>query len=1247
MRIVIDMQGAQSTGSRNRGIGRYSLSLALAMARHGGQHEVLLALNALFPDTIEPIRAAFYGVLPQANIRVWNTVSRVAGIDAGNDSRRRTAERVREAFLAGLRPDVVHVTSLFEGFGDDAVTGIGLLSHSIPTAVTLYDLIPYIHRKPYLEDPAMEAWYLGKIEHLRRADLWLAISESSRKEGISRLGLPEARSVNISTDAGPQFRPLGLSAEVEQRLRQKYGLHRPFVMYTGGTDHRKNIEGLIRAFARLPEGVRKAHQLAIVCFVQPESKHSLERLAMKQGLTREDMILTGFVPEDDLVALYNLCTLFVFPSWHEGFGLPALEAMRSGAPVVGANTSSLPEVIGWAEAMFDPHSDEAMASVMERALSDPLFRDRLIRNGQEQSAKFSWEESAGKALAAMERLIVERRALPEISNTKERRPRLAYVSPLPSERSGIADYSAELLPELARHYEIDVVVVQDSIADPWIKGHCPIRSAGWLMENAARYERVLYHFGNSQFHEHMFGLLKAVPGVVVLHDFFLSSIVAHRDADGANPQGWARELYASHGFPALRDRFHCKDTAEVVWKYPCSLSVIQDSLGVIVHSPNSLRLAQQWYGDDQADWAVIPLLRDPQLAEDKASARKALGFRTDDFLVCAFGLLGPTKLNHRLLETWLTSSLARSKSCHLIYVGENDPGEYGRDLLRAIRRAPESENIRITGWVDRKDFRRYLAAADLGVQLRTLSRGEMSAAVLDCMNYGLATIVNANGSIADHQDEAVWKLPDAFTDGELAHALETLRQKENLRLKMGKTAREIILRDHHPRVCAEQYRTAIERFYRTAGSGLPALPNAIAGIHNLKLSDADLAALAEAIAQNFPLRNRQRQLLVDISEYVQRDAGSGIQRVVRNVLWEWLNSPPAGCRVEPVYATVDREYRYARRFTLGFLNCPDHVLHDEPMEYAPGDIFFALDLEPQAQIVHRSFYRKLRSQGVQVIFAVYDLLCTQMPLCFAPDVREGLLRWLNVVAQSDGAICISKAVADDLASWVEKNGPDRQLPFTIDWFHLGADMENSLPSRGLPSSAPDVLEHLRNHNSFLMVGTLDPRKGHIQVVDAFERLWRSGQDANLVIIGKQGWMSEDLVGRLRAHPQLNKRLFWLEGASDEYLEKVYAAVTCLIAASFGEGFGLPLIEAAQHKLPVMARDIPVFREVAGDHAFYFQGSAPDALADNILAWLAHYKEGNHPKSDGMPWLSWRQSAEQLRDKILRDQRCGTYHDHRC
>ena len=178
-------------------------------------------------------------------------------------------------------------------------------------------------------------------------------------------------------------------------------LRGPFLMYTGAIDHRKNIEGLIRAGARLAPALRRAHQLAIVCAVQPHHRSALEQLAHAHGLAGSELVLTGFVAEDDLARLYNLCTAFVFPSWHEGFGLPALEAMACGRAVIGANTSSVPEVIGRGDALFDPHDEADMAERMAQVLGDAAFRAQLEHHGLERPRRFSWEATADRALQAM------------------------------------------------------------------------------------------------------------------------------------------------------------------------------------------------------------------------------------------------------------------------------------------------------------------------------------------------------------------------------------------------------------------------------------------------------------------------------------------------------------------------------------------------------------------------------------------------------------------------------------------------------------------------------------------------------------------------------------------------------------------------------------------------------------------------------------------------------------------------------
>ena len=389
---------------------------------------------------------------------------------------------------------------------------------------------------------------------------------------------------------------------------------------------------------------------------------------------------------------------------------------------------------------------------------------------------------------------------------------------------------------------------------------------------------------------------------------------------------------------------------------------------------------------------------------------------------------------------------------------------------------------------------------------------------------------------------------------------------------------------------------------------------------------------AALVERHYP----RRQLLVDISELVQRDSRTGIQRVVRSVLKEWLKNPPNGFTVEPVYVSVEKPYHYARQFAAQFMGKSTKGHVDEPITYMPGDIFFGLDLNHHAPRVHQAFLQSMCLAGVDVRFMVYDLLPVQFPHFWEPQHQVHLVvaEWMTVVAKLGGAVCISKAVADDFAAWMQNSNLVRSRPFKLDWFHLGADTDNSVPSKGLPDDANAVLMAIQQRPGFLMVGTLEPRKGHVQVLDAFEQLWGAGADINLVIVGKHGWMVESLMERMRGHHELGKRLFWLEGISDEYLEKVYAASTCLIAASYGEGFGLPLIEAAQHKLPIIARDIPVFREVAGEHAYYFQAATDQELVVALSDWLTIYAESKHPRSDDMALQTWKESAAQISQIIV-------------
>ena len=1233
MKILTDLQACQSLPHKNRGIGRYSLSLAAEICRLRGEHEFSVALNAAIPGTIEPVRAA----MPAAtDFMVWSGLSRTAWSERGNEARHAACGVVREAALAATGADIVHISSFFEGYGDDVVADIPR-SGRIPVAVTLYDLIPLLYQDLYLGDERMKHWYLGKVEELRRADLLLAISECTRRDAIEHLGVDASRVVNISAAVDPMFRPRRPAPDQEMALRDRFGLNGRILLYTGGIDHRKNVERLIEAFARVDRAVRDGVQLVIVCATSGDAAQHLRAKAAAAGLAPGDMVLTGYVSDEDLVSLYCICEAFVFPSWYEGFGLPALEAMACGAAVIASDRASVPEVIGRADALFDPMCTDAIAAKIAQVLGDADFRRSLREHALVQSRRFSWTDSAKRALEALEETT--RRAADSTASMGAKvqvKPTLAFVSPLPPEQTGIANYCAELLPSLAEHYRIVLVTDQGRIvpSDDWPAMEA--RSVAWFEDNAATFDRILYHFGNSAFHAHMFGLLERFGGVVVLHDFYLSGVVSHLQWASKVPGFWNDYLYRSHGYRALIDQASGMDPEDMLLRYPCNAPVIEHADGVIVHSRHSRELASAHYGEGAGnDWSVVPLLKRLPKQVDRLLARKELGIPADAFVVCSFGILGEGKHNRRLLDAWQSSDLSRDDQCRLVFVGGAHDPAFAAAIGGQIASGPGSDRVAITGYASSDDYRRYLQAADVAVQLRQNSRGETSAAVFDCLAHGVATIVNAHGSMAEIPSDVVVMLEDDFDPRSLTDALEHLHAAADDRVRLAEAGIRHCRERLDPAEVAAKYRDAIEQAYgssatdevRKAGQWLKPVWNEVA--------DADRARIAEAIAADMPQALGVRQILVDITELVRRDARSGIQRVVRSIVSCLLKSPPEGYRVEPVYASPEG-YRYAREFCRGFLQTAPTSFPDELVTVRQEDVFVGLDLALEEIPLFADQLQHMRDRGARVYVVVYDLLPLMRNDCFPPHAEQLFRTWLTRLSTvADGAIAISRAVADDLVRELDGLGVERCRPLQVGYFHLGGDIEESLPSRGISKAEQSLIDDLSGAPSFLMVGTIEPRKGHSQSLDAFELLWSKGAPQRLVIVGKPGWMTEALTERIRSHPELGRRLVWFEGASDEVLDVLYGKCSALLAASEGEGFGLPLIEAARHGLPILARDLPVFREVVEDHAVYFHGSEARGLAESVEYWCELDAQGRVPASKGVRWITWEQSAQMLVDVAVR------------
>jgi glycosyltransferase involved in cell wall biosynthesis len=736
-------------------------------------------------------------------------------------------------------------------------------------------------------------------------------------------------------------------------------------------------------------------------------------------------------------------------------------------------------------------------------------------------------------------------------------------------------------------------------------------------------------------------MLQRHPGIVVLHDFFLSNVIDNLDRFGGAPNALREALFHSHGYTGLSDQIQLGHN-EAIWKYPANKAVLDHATGVIVHSPFAVELAETFYGQGSTGhWRTMPLLRGvPDGLSGRTSARAQLGLHDDELLICSFGMLGSTKLNNELLDAFLALP-AGGRRCRLVYVGGEDTTEYGKAFEARVRASERGDAIAITGFVTAELYSTYLQAADIAVQLRGMTRGETSASVLDCLLYDVATIVNANGSNAALPRDIVCMLPDRFTQPELNTALALLCANDAERQRYALAGGEHVRRYHAPEPVGLQFAEAIETFtQRSTHAHYQAL---LRGMREIGAPfdprHHELVAAAKAIAANQPPVS-PRQLFVDISAVAQSDLKTGIQRVVRSILLALIKNPPPGYRIEPVYGDGgNRRYRYARQFTLAMLGISGMEVEDAPIEHRAGDVFLGLDLVANITAQNQAVLEDMRNHGIQVFFVVYDILPLLLPSAF-PYGTEGYFReFIEVIARvSDGIVCISRAVADELLEWIGVHVAPRASTLEVGYFHLGADISSSAPSTGLPDNAAQVMAAIAQSPTLLMVGTVEPRKGHEQALAAFELLWSQGVDVNLVIVGKPGWMVDSLIKRLENHPHLHRRLFWLSGASDEMLTKLYDSCSALLAASIGEGFGLPLIEAAQHGLPIVARNLPVFREVSGEHAFYFEGMQAEDLAEALRAWLALFGTGQAPQSAQMPWLTWADSAQQLLSSVISAQR---------
>jgi glycosyltransferase involved in cell wall biosynthesis len=353
------------------GVSRYTAELLAALARRDdGWKYVLLASKKV--NGFAATKTARQAGVTFPNRSVW-----IHGI--------------LPVVLATLRPALCHFTN-----------SIAPMGVSCPFVLTLHDMSLFLHSQtqPIKNLLAMRTMMPSAA---RRAAAIVAPSASARADIVRVLNVPVEKVHVIYHGANPKYHVIDDETELD-RVRRKYGVDAPCVLYVGTLEPRKNLERLVRAFAQ----VRRNRVAELVLAGRAGWKYGPLMQEIERSAFRDSIRMIGYVPEEDLPALYNLARVVALPSLDEGFGLPLIEGMASGVPILTSNRSAMAEIAGDAAELVDPFDETAIADGLVRALADEARRAELRAAGLRRARLFSWDRTAEETVRVYQSIISNR-----------------------------------------------------------------------------------------------------------------------------------------------------------------------------------------------------------------------------------------------------------------------------------------------------------------------------------------------------------------------------------------------------------------------------------------------------------------------------------------------------------------------------------------------------------------------------------------------------------------------------------------------------------------------------------------------------------------------------------------------------------------------------------------------------------------------------------------------------------------------
>ena len=787
-RILSDISPLQIEPTRHRGIGQYTAGVLKALLQQPASDisHIFLANGHLpqpcpFPQNTRVDWRLYYGDYPLNDYDVTECLNQLQAYG-----------EYWEAKLERFSPDVLHIHDPF---------GWSVPLHrrhtGVPTVLTVYDLIPLKLNEHYLQESPlwMRQGYRHVTELIRQADHIVAISEHTRKDIHELLGVDLER-ISVAYAGPSAIAALTPRRSIADELHRQFNLSGEFILTVSGVDYRKNLGRMLKSYSLLDPELRQRYPFVVVCRLLPAEEEGLRRKTESLGIA-DQVVFTNYLSDEELAVLYATATVQFFPSIYEGFGMPVLDAMHFGLPVITSPVTSLPEVAGEAAVFVDPFDAADMARALTQVLEDEALRERMRERGLKRARTFCWEDTAQVFYEVYQEICQPRTRLTSLPAWKSRvsnMERLALVSPLPPQRSGIADFSCDLMRALREHLPVTAFVASDVLQRVRGKVEGPVEPITNLphLFHSGGVDAVLYQVGNNNaFHGFLLPYLVAIPGVIELHDGILHGLVYSSKIRSGSEQNYVHELSYAHGRSGYE---HARNVIKG-WEPPALYSmaanrrVVNHAAGLIVHNTWTARSAAS-HGTNLPIEVINHPVTEAETAShfDRQQARRELGLAQETLMLATFGRL---ERNKRLEVILRVFSQLRDEfsSARLFLVGKLAPSSTDFNIPKLIQDLGIADSVNVTGYVERSRFVTYMAATDIALNLRYPHAGETSGTLVRLLSAGIPTITSNVGAFVEFPDHCCWKVDvDATEERLLLAYLSRLAEDESLRRQMSVNA---------------------------------------------------------------------------------------------------------------------------------------------------------------------------------------------------------------------------------------------------------------------------------------------------------------------------------------------------------------------------------------------------------------------------------------------------------------------------